>query len=176
MKKLPFLFFPALFLFSCIEPVNVEPIGPVTGLRPVYVEAQTAKIISVTGPQPIVRLGKIYYKDETIFVNESNMGVHVIDNADPTNPVKVKFINIPGCNDIAIKGNIMYADNVGDLLAIDISDFDNPEIVKRLPNAQSISNGAFPELYQGWFECVDEDRGVVVGWEEAMLEDPKCWR
>lgn len=177
MKILHFLPLLLLGLMGCtVDPVEVrEPIETL-GLRPIYVDEQAARTIETSAPQPIVRLGKIYYKDETIYVNESNLGVHVIDNADPANPVKTRFIKIPGCRDIAIKDNILYADNVGDLVAIDISDLDKPVVVKRLPNAQVLSGQEFPELYEGWFECVEEGRGVVVGWEEVMLTDPKCWR
>lgn len=167
-----------LSISSCVESDDGLVGHPltITGLKPIYIDADKAMVIETTTPQPIVRLGKIYYKDKTIYVNESNMGVHVIDNTDPLNPVKTKFINIPGCNDIAIKGNIMYADNVGDLIAIDISNVDQPKVVKRLPNAQSLGEGGFPQFYEGYFECVDDDLGVVVGWEEVLLDDPKCWR
>jgi hypothetical protein len=133
-------------------------------------------MIKVLPPQTIKRLGKIYYKDATIYVNESNLGVHIIDNTDPANPVKKKFLQIPGCRDIAIKGDILYADNIGDLLAIDISDIDNPKILKRLPGIQGGLNQKYPELYEGYFECVEEGKGVVIGWENATLTDPKCWR
>jgi len=173
-----FLLFLLVPLFSSCFVETEEPITPqsVLGLQPIYIDADKAQIIETIAPQPIERLGKIYYKDETIYVNENNMGVHVIDNTDPMAPVKTKFIAIPGCHDIAIKGNIMYADNVGDLIAIDISNIDQPVVVKRLANAQSLGEGGFPEFYEGWFECVNEDLGLVVGWEETLLEDPKCWR
>ena len=46
--------------------------------------------------------GKIYYKDQIIYLNEKYKGVHIIDNHDPLNPRRTGFINIPGCLDIAI--------------------------------------------------------------------------
>ena len=174
-----YLFFSLILLTvfcACIwEPEETLP-SEVVGLRPIYIDEQLAEVIEATEPQPIVRLGKIYYKDETIYVNESNLGVHVIDNSDPAAPVKTKFLKIPGCHDIAIKGNILYADNVGDLVAIDISDLDYPKVVKRLSGLQDFSSQGFPEFYEGWFECVDEGRGIVVGWEETILDNPQCWR
>ena len=177
MKNSIFLFLLVSLFSSCfVEPEESITPQSVTGLRPMYIDAAKAQVIETIGPQPILRLGKIYFKDQTIYVNENNMGVHVIDNTDPMAPVKTKFIAIPGCHDVAIKGNIMYADNVGDLIAIDITNIDQPVVVKRLPNAQSLGAGGFPEFYEGWFECVDEDLGVVIGWEETLLEDPKCWR
>ena len=177
MKKMLFPVLFGLVLIGCVSDLDetAEPIV-VEGLRPIYVDEQAAETIEATAPQPIVRLGKIYYKAPLIFVNESNLGVHVIDNADPMAPVKIKFLKIPGCRDIAIKGNILFADNVGDLVAIDISDLDYPKVTKRLPGVQAFLHQDFPEFYEGYFECVEEGRGVVVGWEEATLEDPKCWR
>ena len=164
--------------FSCITDVeepSTEPLQ-VEGLKPVYINENEAQVVKSLPPQAIKRLGKIYYKDATIYVNESNLGVHVIDNTDPANPVKKKFLQIPGCRDIAIKGNYLYADNIGDLITIDISDLDNPKIVKRLPGIQAGVNQNFPELYEGYFECVEDGKGVVIGWEEVTLTDPKCWR
>ena len=32
------------------------------------------------------------------------------------------------------------------------------------------------EGYNGFFECANEAEGVVIGWEEATLNNPKCWR
>jgi len=178
MKKWLFLaYLPALFL-ACTpdtdgplpEPLSVE------GLKPIYINETEAQVVKALPPQPIVRLGKIYYKDATIYVNEGNLGVHIIDNTDPAAPVKKKFLQIPGCRDIAIKGNFLYADNNGDLVAIDISDIENPVITKRLPGVQPSTNPRFPELYEGYFDCVEEGKGVVIGWEKAVLTDPKCWR
>ena len=175
--KYTFLSLLVLLIFgACFtEPVE-NPTNEAQGLRPIYVPENEAKAIVAAPAQPILKLGKIYYKDHTIYVNESNLGVHVIDNADPSNPVKTGFLRIPGCHDIAIKGNILYADNVGDLVAIDITDPANPKVVKRLAGLQGNANLNYPQFYEGYFECVDESKGTVVGWENATLLDPKCWR
>ena len=37
--------------------------------------------------------------------------VHMYDNSDPSNPVNIGYIAIPGNVDIAIKDGHMYADN-----------------------------------------------------------------
>ena len=176
MKK---LFLPALFFIAGCYPQSEEPEPePLTveGLKPIYVSESQVQTVEALPPQPIVRLGKIYYKDQTIYVNESYLGVHVIDNSDPLNPLKIKFLRIPGCRDIAIKGNILYADNAGDLVAVDISNLDQPKVVKRLEGIQGNVSQNFPELYQGYFECVDDAKGVGGGGEKATLTDPKCGR
>lgn len=71
--------------------------------------------------------GKIYLYGNYIFLNEVNKGVHIIDNTNPSAPNKLAFISIPGNLDIAIKGNILYADSYIDLVALDIS---NPQDVR----------------------------------------------
>ncbi len=119
MKK--WLFFSLLILFaSCVTTEEDEPTPEsfqIEGLKPIYISEVEAREVKSLPPQPIVRLGKIYYKDSTIYVNEGNLGVHIIDNTNPANPVKKKFLQIPGCRDIAIKGNYLYADNNGMLVA-----------------------------------------------------------
>jgi hypothetical protein len=77
-------------------------------------------------PQAVEQPGKIYLYGNYIFLNDRQRGIHVIDNSQPTAPVNVAFINIPGNVDMAVKGNILYADSYGDLVAFDIT---NPKQV-----------------------------------------------
>ncbi|HEY0612444.1 MAG TPA: hypothetical protein VGD35_22370 [Chitinophaga sp.] len=86
-------------------------------------------------PRNIEEPGKIYLYGNYIFLNEVNKGVHVIDNSNPSAPNKVAFINIPGNLDIAIKGNILYADSYIDLVALDISNPQNVRETKRFEYA-----------------------------------------
>ena len=72
------------------------------------------------GDRPLKNPGKIYCKDHYIYVNELYKGVHVINNSNPANPVKEGFIIVPGCVDMAVKGDIMYVDNAVDLVAFDL--------------------------------------------------------
>jgi hypothetical protein len=72
--------------------------------------------------RPLKNPGQIYYYNNHMFIVENNEGIHIIDNADPSNPVNEAFIEIPGNNDIAIKDDILYANTYVDLLAIDLND------------------------------------------------------
>lgn len=174
MKNLLWLL--PFILFSCVTDPEEDPDFTIEGMKPIYLEGEPWDEISVETDRPIKNLGKIYYKDNHIFVNEINKGIHIIDNNDPVNPVPIKFIKIWGSKDIAIKGNILYADNITDLVAIDISDLDNVVETKRIPGLYGEEQKAYPENYQGFFECIDDAKGVVIGWETAILQSPECQR
>ena len=66
--------------------------------------------------------GKIYIKDNYVYVNEVFRGIHVIDNTNPKAPQNIAFISIPGNVDMAIRDNILFADAGPDLLTINIAD------------------------------------------------------
>lgn len=129
-----------------------------TILRPIYQTKEVVKAnIKSNEPKGIESPGKIFIYDNYIFLNEPDKGVHVIDNTNPSNPVDKAFIDIPGNEDIAVKGNTLYADMYGDLVSIDISDPLHAKLLKTLP-------GVFPERnYLGGFAT--NNNMVVVGWE-----------
>jgi hypothetical protein len=109
---------------------------------PVYKTPDGMRVdISVDSPQDLVSPGNIYYYNNYLLINERLQGVHVIDNTDPANPVNLAFIEIPGNRDIAIRNNILFADMFIDLVAIDISDVRNPELLCRVDNV-------FAQFYQ----------------------------
>lgn len=180
MKAILQLAFPVLLLsFFCASCWSVsEDISETLieeGLKPIYAPNADWQTIRTTAPVPIRKLGKIYYKDNHIFVNELYEGIHIIDNSDPSNPTFVKFIHIVGSKDIAIKGNYLYADNVNDLVVLNIENLENIRLENRVSALYPASAQSHPQAYQGFFECADENR-IVIGWEEASLQNPKCWK
>ena len=177
MKHLAFMLLLAtcFLLQSCIESTKDIP-DEVMGLAPIYGVGDLDEIKMIEA-QTINRLGKIYYKDSLIFAGEMGRGIHVIDNTDPSDPQKVHFLRIYGNSDIAIKGNILYANNQEDLVTIDISDLNEIKVLSRLEGVfPEQLDGNFPTNYVGFFECHDPALGVVVGWEERMLDKPQCWQ
>jgi hypothetical protein len=121
-------------------------------------------------PVEISTPGKIYFKDNFLFVNEVSKGIHVIDNSNPANPKKVGFYEIMGNVDMAIRGNILFADSYIDLVAIDITDILNPVEINRIENV-------FPEIVpegDRWFPyaMVDKSLGVIIEWKvKTITED-----
>lgn len=140
---------------------------------PVYMSFEKFRVApKATEPQAIRNGGKIYYKDHFIFLNEINEGIHVIDNADPANPRPMVFYPIPGNVDMAIRGNILFADSYIDLLALDISDISHPVEVGRMPNA---FQDVLPEVKENNFPIafsqLDPQRGVITGWEVKTITE-----
>jgi hypothetical protein len=146
------------------------------GYKPVYAPSSEAKVIKLLEPREIFSQGKIYIKDQYIFIGDVGTGVHVIDNSDPHHPQKIAFIQIYGNHDIAIKDNIMYADNLDDLVALDLTNLQSITVTKRIAGVYKMPNQHYPEdvEYGTWFECADPDQGIVVEWLAAEIEDPDC--
>ncbi|MBX3253064.1 MAG: hypothetical protein KF862_02895 [Chitinophagaceae bacterium] len=96
-----------------------------TMLTPVYkTRAEVYGAMNSNSAEKITSAGKIYIKDQYIYLNEVDKGIHIIDNSNPSDPKQVAFLDIPGNRDMAVKDNILYADMYSDLIAIDIS---NPQ-------------------------------------------------
>ena len=99
---------------------------------PIYVHPNEFRIDpSFQENRALQNTGKMYFYNSMIFINERNEGIHIIDNTDPSSPEHMGFIHIPGNLDIAIRNNILYADNYTDLLTIDINDYRNPVLMCR---------------------------------------------
>jgi hypothetical protein len=123
-----------------------------TVYTPVYTR-KTTVIAAINGDpaQTITKAGQIYIKDSYIYLNEFNSGIHVIDNSNPAHPVQTAFLNIPGNQNIGIRGNTLFADMYSDLLAIDISNVKQVKVIDTLYNAIPYrSSGQSDYVITGW--------------------------
>lgn len=103
--------------------------------------------VKTLDPRELERPAKLYAKDNFIFISEAKKGIHIIDNSNPSLPVKVSFLEIPGVVDMAVKNNTLYVDSYIDVVALDIS---NPNAVKEIGRTKNIfKNGTFDGL--GWY-------------------------
>jgi len=96
--------------------------------------AQVRMGLNVAPARGLINPGKIYTKDGYLFINELKMGIHIIDNRNPSEPKSVAFVNIPGNGDIAVRGNFLYADSYMDLVTLDISNLADIHEVARTQN------------------------------------------
>lgn len=128
--------------------------------------SELEKAVSLKEPRPIENSGKIYLKDNYIFISERMKGIHIIDNTDPSNPENIGFIHIDGCVDMAMKGNILYADNAVDLIAIKLNEsITEIEISSRIKNVfpEFDTPDGFPLAPEIYYNLNNDM--IIVGWE-----------
>lgn len=125
--------------------------------RPIYAsKAAVLANIKAQPSKPITQTGKIYWRNNWIFMSDPAKGIHIINNANPAAPEPRAFIELPGNIDIAVNGSVLYADLFTDLLVIDIEDPLQPKLMNRIEDV-------FPErrYVNGFF--VDSSQ-VIVDW------------
>lgn len=178
MKKHPMRLLSIIMLLglaSCeMGSQNIEP-TQILGYAPVYASAAVYDSIAVEGVRPTIKAGKIYAFNNYIFQVDQQRGVHIVAGGQSANPMKIAFLKIPFCTEVAVKGNFLYANNLNDLLVFNITDATNPVLVKRLKDAFPAISDNHPDA-QGFFECVDPSKGIVVDWIQKNLDRPKCRR
>jgi len=142
----------SLLIISCSEDIVTDFNEGQTQYKPVLMNINDLdESIFYSDPQTLVQPGKFYLYPPYVLINERFEGIHIIDNGDPYNPKAVGFIRIPGCADMAVKNNILYADNATDLVSIDITDPERPALVDRdrnvFPDLIPPDNGSIPDKY-----------------------------
>jgi hypothetical protein len=155
------------FLLGCSQQ-EPEPGLYYASYRPLLLARTTLESsVAALPPQAMHSTGKIYLSGNYIFVNEKFEGIHVIDNSNPAQPKPVSFLRIPGNVDMAVVGNLLYADNGPDLVTLDISNPAQAQLTSRVREA-------FRELPQPDYSTLEEayqaqnrpKGSVVVGWRK----------
>lgn len=158
----------SLLLFTACDDHRVQTVTW-TEYEPVYMtQEEFIAAVGMSEPRDMEKPGKIYLFGDHLFVNEINKGVHIIDNSNPAAPHFVGFVTIPGNKDIAVRGDQLYADSAGDLLVFDISNFNNPVLISRIEDVFNLSQHNLPGPA---FRMPDPSRGIVVDWEEVVIEE-----
>jgi hypothetical protein len=131
--------------------------------EPVYLTFDELRAsVAKQAPEPVREAGKIYIIGNYLLVNEPGKGIHVFNNADPATPENLAFINIPGNIDMAVKGNILYADSYVDLVALDISDPENIQVVSRVTDVFPVWNSNLAAGQQ-----IDPGKGIITDWKQS---------
>ncbi len=155
MKKnlfaLPFmLVLIGLQLSGCVKDIVTR---EYTFYRPVYkTKTEVRSQIKSQAARTLQQPGKIYYKDGYLFVSELDKGVHIIDVRNAATPQIIGFVAIPGCVDLAVRGNTLYADMYTDLVAVDIS---NPAAI----TLQKVVEGVFPHRL---YDQYQPDQSLII--------------
>lgn len=113
-------------------------------------------------PKEIDNPGKIFVSNDFLLIGEEEEGIHVIDNSDPNNPTPTRFVNIPGNREFYVKGNTLYAESYYDLVKIDLSNVQQPNLVSRLEYAfgEELKNDKGEVLVGFNFERVTESMKI----------------
>jgi len=164
MKQAKYIFSFMVMLLAFATACTDKVFETFTANAPVYMNYDELRAaVKMTTAREMNNPGKIYFKDNYIFINEKMEGVHVYDVTNPNNPQNKGFIEIPGNVDIAIKDNILYADSYVDLVSIDVS---NLLSIKEVGRAQKVFPYTLPTYDTKYpLAKIDETKGVVTGWE-----------
>ena len=125
--------------------------------------------VKVTSNQhKISNYGKICFYKDYLYISESEVGIHIINNTNPSQPRIVGFIELLGNADLAIRDNLLYADALIDLVWFDISDPANPKLEGRLenvfPEALPVIDNQYGYDYRMCYTDEGKPKGIVVGW------------
>lgn len=166
MKTTQVLIILATSILLCsYEPYYEEPFSGYKAV--IMTREQLESSIKSDSPQDMKNPGKIYMKDQYIFIIEKYKGVHIINNSNSLLPVKEGFIHIPGIVDVAIKGDILYADNAVDLVALDIHKFPEVTLTQRIKNTFSELTPPNQDYIPYEYSTgVRPDNTIIVAWEE----------
>jgi len=163
--------FSLLFTLLCIGTgILLSGFDPVTygEYLPVYMNrTEMERVVKIEPGRPLQSTGKIYLYGQYILVNEKYKGIHIIDNSDPAAPENIAFLHIDGCIDMAMKNNILYADNAIDLIALKTTDnFSSVQVTERIRNI-------FPETESpdGYWSTYSINQfrpkdGILVAWKK----------
>ncbi len=108
--------FSTLLIKSCVPPTDEQP-SELYGYEAEYMtREQLGSSVKLLPARAMNATGKIYVKDDYLVIVEPSRGLHIFNNSDPSNPKALKFIEVPGINDVAIKDDLFCVDNIVDLV------------------------------------------------------------
>lgn len=143
---------------------------------------QLAAKITIVEPKDYAQAGKIITYQNYIFINKPNEGIHVVDNSNPSAPINLNFITIPGSIDMTIVDNHLYSDMFSALVVFDISDVTQPELIEDFTVEEVFDYNPFRTL-DDWlntgvettytqYESIDNSLGIVTGWRSEIRQIP----
>ncbi|MCB9224566.1 MAG: hypothetical protein H6582_10345 [Crocinitomicaceae bacterium] len=150
----------ATSLNSCKKYKNKEVYANV----PVYMDYESFRqsFEYIPAGQPLTMAGNIYVHNNYLLVNDMDKGIHIVDNSDPASPWVSGFMKIPGNTQMSVQGNLLYANSFIDLLVIDLSNINEPQLVTRMKDVFSYCLPVINDKYP--VADIHKDQGVVVSW------------
>lgn len=155
--------------YRCVEKNDI------TQMSPVYMSMDELRSsVRFEKSRAIEESGKIYFKDDFIYISEYGKGIHVINNQDPYAPANVGFINVPGNSELAMKNNTLLVNSAVDLVSINMANPTAPIEEGRLENAFTFEMPV-TMTEEVRYEEPDPSKGLVVGWNDQVItEETEC--
>lgn len=169
MKNVMYCLAMTVLFASCWKQKNEE----VLGYAPVYGSDTELKTITLSPAQPLENGGKIYIYDKMLYQVESGKGIHITDISNAASPVKKAFLKVAGAQELAIKDNLIFTNNMKDLVIIKIEN-NKATTVRRLADSFKNLFTANRPPERGKFECPDPSKGTIIGWQKKKLINPSC--
>ncbi len=147
-----------LFTTSCTKD-KCETTRTYVRYNPVIKNLTEIRQFQVLPAQQMQAYGKIWLYGKYLLVNEPKKGIHIFDNSNPSSPQALSFISIPGNVDMAVRDNMLYADNYMDMLVIDMHNPQTPALHKRMENTFT------------FYQNADNNNSLVVDYEEELVTE-----
>ncbi len=145
----------------------------VDGFAPVYIVYDVTKIKNEK-PKPLISgTNFILYKTYILLI-EKNEGIHIVDNSNPALPSFISFIALPSVQHLTASEDVLYVNYGKDLVIVDISNINNVKFLSSVKGFFSTDQEVIPPDFSGYFECIDDNKGVVKTWEKKKLVNPRC--
>ncbi|WP_162555761.1 hypothetical protein [Reichenbachiella versicolor] len=174
MKNL-FLSLPVCLLLLTACPSDIPPFDKeqITGYRPQY-ESSVADSLQIMNARTIYDPNNVLVYNHLILIEEYEEGFHVIDNSEPSAPKNIAFVPVPMLTSMNIRDGVLYATSGMNLLAIEIDEELNltHEIIH---DVFPVYHAPIPPENNIYFECVDESKGDIIGWQKTTIYDPQCY-
>lgn len=160
MKRIWIILLGCIALSSCDK---IESKGMYLARVPIFetMESIRAKANPVSGPTAIVQAGKIYIYQDYLFINEPGKGIHIFNNVDPSKPLAMAFLSIPGNVDLAVLDGKLYADSFTDLLTFDLENPASPKLLTR-------NKDVFKVLLEMDYINNTTDR-IITGYRDSLV-------
>ncbi|MEN8201480.1 MAG: hypothetical protein ABFS28_02720 [Bacteroidota bacterium] len=175
-KRIPWLIIAFIIVLSSCEDKKLQTYMANVPIYMSYDELRSS--FHTKEAEDLVKPGKIYFKDQYMYINEYQKGIHVVDMSDPENPEQKAFIEIPGNVDMAIRNDVLYADSYLDLLLIDISNPLQPTEIKRIEELFEYVIPPYDPEYP--LDEIDEEKGVITHYQvkeitREVYHNPRPW-
>jgi len=157
-----------LLLTSCNNDIS-EIEATYTKASPIYADLDAIRMQPLNESiREVNNPGKVYVSEDILLIGEEKEGIHIFDNSNPSNPTPVSFISIPGNNEFYVHKNHIYAESYYDMLKIDISNMNSPQLINRIEEAFSK-------------EFINEQGETLIGFTyeqvtETIEEDTDLWQ